>query len=103
MKNFAANYALAQQIRQKVTAIPGAVDVHLNQVIYAPELLVNVDRTRAQTLGLNEGSVASSMLFSLSGSGQASPNYWLESAERRELYRLRADAAVQDEQRGGPE
>jgi multidrug efflux pump subunit AcrB len=77
VKNFAANYALAQQIRQKVTAIPGAVDVHVNQVIYAPELYVNVDRTRAQTLGLTEGSVANSMLFSLAGSGQASPNFWL--------------------------
>ena len=77
IKNFAANYALAQQIRQKVTAIPGAVDVHVNQVIYSPELLVNVDRTRAQTLGLNEGNVANSMLYSLAGSGQATPNYWL--------------------------
>jgi CzcA family heavy metal efflux pump len=76
-RQFAANYALAQQIRQKVTAIPGAVDVHVHQVIYAPELLVNVDRTRAQTLGLTEANVANSMLYSLSGSGQSSPNYWL--------------------------
>jgi len=76
-RQFAANYALAQQIREKVTAIPGAVDVHVNQVIYSPELYVNVDRTRAQVLGLNESSVANSMLYSLAGSGQATPNYWL--------------------------
>jgi CzcA family heavy metal efflux pump len=76
-REFTANYALAEQIRQKVTAIPGAVDVHVHQVIYAPELFVNVDRTRAQTLGLTEASVANSMLYSLSGSGQATPNYWL--------------------------
>jgi multidrug efflux pump subunit AcrB len=76
-RQFAANYALTQQIREKVTAIPGAVDVHVNQVIYSPELFVNVDRTRAQTLGLNESSVANSMLYSLAGSGQATPNFWL--------------------------
>jgi len=76
-REFAANYELAQQIRQKVTAIPGAVDVHVHQVIYAPELFIDVDRTRAQTLGLTEASVSNSLLFSLAGSGQASPNYWL--------------------------
>jgi len=76
-RQFDANYALAQQIRQKVTAIPGAVDVHVHQVIYSPELFVDVDRSRAQTLGLTEGSVANSMLYSLAGSGTATPNYWL--------------------------
>jgi len=76
-REFDANYALAQQISHRVAAVPGAVDVHVHQVIYAPELLVNVDRSRAQSLGLTESSVASSMLFSLSGTGQTSPNYWL--------------------------
>jgi multidrug efflux pump subunit AcrB len=76
-REFDANYALAQQIARSVSAIPGAVDVHVHQVIYAPELLVNVDRSRAQALGLTEASVANSMLYSLSGNGLASPNYWL--------------------------
>ena len=76
-RTFDANYALIQRIRKDVAAIPGAVDVHVNQVVYSPELHVNVDRSRAQTVGLTESSVANSMLFALSGSGQASPNYWL--------------------------
>ncbi len=38
---------------------------------------MNVDRSKAQLIGLTEGSVANSMLYALSGSGQASPNYWL--------------------------
>lgn len=73
----AQNYASAEQIRQAVAKVPGAVDVHVHQVLYAPELRVNVDRTRAQQVNLTESSVASSMLFALSGSGQATPNYWL--------------------------
>ncbi|MCU1321907.1 MAG: acriflavin resistance protein [Acidobacteriaceae bacterium] len=76
-RQFQQNLDIAQQIRHDVTAVPGAVDVHLNQVVYSPELRVDVDRTRAQTIGLTESSVANSMLFALSGSGVASPNYWL--------------------------
>jgi CzcA family heavy metal efflux pump len=76
-RQFYPNYALAQKIRQEVAGVPGATDVHINQVVYAPELRVNVDRSRAQTIGLTEASVANNMLYALSGSGQASPNYWL--------------------------
>jgi multidrug efflux pump subunit AcrB len=72
-----ANYASAQQIAKAVAQVPGAVDVHVHQVMYAPELRVNVDRSRAQQLNMTEAAVANSMLFALSGSGQATPNYWL--------------------------
>jgi len=76
-RQFYQNYALAQKIRQEVAGVPGATDVHINQVVYSPELRVNVDRSRAQTVGLTEASVANSMLYALAGSGQATPNYWL--------------------------
>ncbi len=76
-RQFAKNFALTEQIRHDVAAVPGAVDVHINQVLYAPELHINVDRTRAETSGLTEANVANSMLYALSGSGQASPNFWL--------------------------
>lgn len=74
---FYPNYEVAKKIRQEVAAVPGATDVHINQVVYAPELRVDVDRSRAQTIGLTELNVANSMLYALAGSGQASPNYWL--------------------------
>lgn len=74
---FYQNYEIAQKIRQEVAGVPGATDVHINQVVYAPEFRVNVDRSRAQTIGLTEGNVANSMLYALAGSGQATPNYWL--------------------------
>ena len=71
------NYATAQAIRAQVAKVPGAVDVHVHQVLYSPELLVAVDRTRAGQVNLTEANVANSMLYALSGSGQATPNYWL--------------------------
>ena len=72
-----ANYSTAQQIAKAVAQIPGAVDVHVHQIMYAPELRINVDRTRAEQVNLTESSAANSVLTALSGSSQAAPNYWL--------------------------
>ncbi len=70
-------YEIANQIKQSVAQIPGAADVHVHQVVHGPDLRVNVDRTRAQQIGLSQNDVARTMLISLSSSGQASPNFWL--------------------------
>ncbi|MCW3051302.1 MAG: acriflavin resistance protein, partial [Chthonomonadales bacterium] len=72
------NYAIATEIAAKLKNVPGAVDVHVHQVLNAPELHINVDRERAQQLGLTQRDVANNMLISLSSSGQTSPNYWLD-------------------------
>ncbi len=58
-------------------AIPGAVDVHIHQQVTYPTVMVNVDRNKAQQIGLQQRDVANSMLISLSGSGQTAPNQWL--------------------------
>jgi len=71
------NFEISKQMRQEIDGVPGATDVRIHQVMFAPEFRVNVDRSRAQTIGLTAGNVANSMLFALSGSGQANPNYWL--------------------------
>jgi len=71
------NYALAKQIEARIAEIRGAVDVHLLQRVHGPEFRVNVDRTFAQQIGLTQQNVADTLLTSLSSSGQASPNYWL--------------------------
>jgi multidrug efflux pump subunit AcrB len=71
------DYEIAQEIEKRVAEIPGAVDVHLHQVVHGPDLRVNVDRTRADQIGLTQNDVARTMLISLSSSGQSSPNFWL--------------------------
>ena len=71
------NYALAQELAQRMAAIPGAVDVHVHQVVNVPYFKVTVDRTRAAELGLTQASAASNLLISLAGSSQAAPNFWL--------------------------
>jgi multidrug efflux pump subunit AcrB len=71
------NYKVAEEIRDRMRDIPGAVDVHIHQQIAYPEIDVDVDRSKAQQLGLSQRDVASSLLISLSGSYQTAPNQWL--------------------------
>ncbi|BAY74635.1 putative multidrug efflux pump, AcrB/AcrD/AcrF family protein [Nostoc linckia NIES-25] len=77
-KNRRDNYKIAKQIKTQIAQIPGAVDVHLHQVVDAPELRINVDRSQAQRSGLTQRDVANNLLTSLSSSGQTSPNFWLD-------------------------
>jgi len=72
------NQDIAREIQTRVAAIPGAVDVHISQVLNIPELFVNVDRTQAQQVGLTQRQVASDVLVSLSSSAQTAPNFWLD-------------------------
>ena len=76
--NQAQNYKIAQQIRDRIAQIPGAVDAHLQQVPLTPEFQVNVDRTMLSQLGVSQQQVASDVLVSLSSSGTAAPNFWLD-------------------------
>jgi multidrug efflux pump subunit AcrB len=71
------NYIIAKEMQEKIAAIPGAVDVHMQQILDLPQIKVNVDRTRAQHIGLSQRDVANNLLISLTSSGQTAPNFWL--------------------------
>ncbi len=58
--------------------VAGAVDLHIQQSGDYPQFNVDVDRTKAQLVGLTEQSVASNMLVSLSGSFQTAPSFWVD-------------------------
>ena len=70
-------YELARQIETRIRKVPGAVDVHLHQVVFSPDIKVTVDRERAAETGLTQKDVANSMLISLSSTSQVAPNFWL--------------------------
>jgi multidrug efflux pump subunit AcrB len=72
------NLKIAEDLRQQVAGVPGAVDVHVHQVSNTPDLRVIVDRTKADQLGLKQRDVANDLLVSLASSGQVAPNYWLD-------------------------
>src|SRR5476649_466606 len=74
--NIDGNRAFAAKLLQKLHSVPGAVDLRIQQSSDYPQINVNVDRSKAQLLGLTEQNVASNMLVSLSGSFQTSPSFW---------------------------
>ncbi|HTA45436.1 MAG TPA: efflux RND transporter permease subunit [Bryobacteraceae bacterium] len=76
-RNSEAGYKLALELQRKIARIPGAVDVHVHQVVDYPEIRVNVDRNKAGQIGLSQADVANSLLISLSGTGQIAPAQWL--------------------------
>jgi CzcA family heavy metal efflux pump len=78
LSNQAENLKIARQLRADISKIPGAVDVHLQQVVSTPELHLDVDRTLANQMGLTQKDVASDVLVSLSSSGQTAPSFWLD-------------------------
>jgi CzcA family heavy metal efflux pump len=72
-----SSYVIAQQIANRMRHIPGTADVHVQQLLSLPTLHMDIDRTRATQVGITAGNVAQSVLISLSGSFQTSPNFWL--------------------------
>jgi len=78
--NVDKNFALAQSIANRIQHVPGAVDVHVQQLRSAPTLFLNVDRTQAQSVGLTQQDVGNSVLLSLSSSFQINPSFWVNPA-----------------------
>src|SRR5438874_2742015 len=74
--NQAATHEIALEAAARMARIPGAADVHLHQVVNAPSLMVNVDRSRLAELGLTQRDVANNVLVTLSSSAVVAPNYW---------------------------
>jgi multidrug efflux pump subunit AcrB len=74
----ATNLRVAQELRQRIAAIPGVADAHLQQEVDAPAFYATIDRTRAAQLGLNASTIATNLNVSLSSSEQVTPNFWTD-------------------------
>ena len=76
--NLVNNSQVAQKLQKEIAGLPGAVDVFVRQRLDYPTVDVNVDRILADEAGMTQKDVASSLLISLSASGQVAPNQWLD-------------------------
>ncbi|MGA2246052.1 MAG: efflux RND transporter permease subunit [Verrucomicrobiota bacterium] len=72
-----ANYHVANDIADQLRHVPGAVDVHVQQLFDLPNLQVKSDRTKVQEVGFTQRDVANSLLVALSGSFQTTPSFYL--------------------------
>ncbi|MGA2861707.1 MAG: efflux RND transporter permease subunit [Steroidobacteraceae bacterium] len=73
-----AAYALAGKLAHDLQRVPGVVDSHVFQVPNAPTLNVDVDRSLATQLGLQQRSTANDVLIATNSSAQSAPNFWID-------------------------
>jgi multidrug efflux pump subunit AcrB len=81
--NKAANLEIARAMRDRIAKIPGAADVHIHQDVAAPELRLNLDRTRLAENGITQQNVANDVMITLASSTQVTPNYWVDPVAGR--------------------
>jgi multidrug efflux pump subunit AcrB len=75
--NLSGNFAYASKLLAKVRRIPGVADARIQQSPNNPTLNIDVDRTRAQYVGLTESDITNSLVVNLAGSSQVAPTYYL--------------------------
>ena len=75
-----AGFEHANKLLARIRKVPGVVDARIQQARGAPVFAVDVDRSRAQTVGLTTRDVTNSLVVNLAGSSQVAPTYWLNPA-----------------------
>ena len=94
--NLEANFAYANKLLSRIRHIPGIADARIQQSPNNPTFNVDVDRTRAQYVGLTERDVTNSLVVNLAGSSQVAPTYLSQSGQWRVVFDRDADAAIPD-------
>ena len=74
-KDAGERYAI--ELMRKISTVPGAADVRLQQSSRYPQLGIDVDRTRAGMTGITEKDVTNTLTVNLTGSIQVAPTFWL--------------------------
>ncbi|MGH9691676.1 MAG: efflux RND transporter permease subunit [Candidatus Acidiferrales bacterium] len=77
-RKLALNHEFAEKLLNQLKFVPGTVDLRIQQPFNYPKLHIEVDRTKADQVGLTEHDVATNLLVSLSGSFETSPSFWVD-------------------------
>jgi CzcA family heavy metal efflux pump len=72
-----ANFAYASKLLSRIRRIPGIADARIQQSPNNPTFNIDVDRTRAQYVGMTERDVTNALVVNLAGSSQVAPTYYL--------------------------
>ncbi len=75
--NLDANRQLAGQLLGQLRHVPGLADPRIQQDFDYPKFHFEIDRTKAAQGGFTPRDIANSLLVSLSGSFQTTPNFFL--------------------------
>ncbi|MDD5175873.1 MAG: efflux RND transporter permease subunit [Sterolibacterium sp.] len=78
--NLDANFDYANKLLKAIRRVPGVADARIQQSRKSPVFNVDLDRTRAQDVGVTARDVVNSLVVNLAGSGQVAMTYWLNPA-----------------------
>ncbi len=70
-------YKVASKLTHDLELVPGVVDSHVFQIPNAPSLDIDVDRSLATELGINQREIANNVLVDTNSSAQTTPNFWV--------------------------
>jgi CzcA family heavy metal efflux pump len=71
------NRQFADNLLARVRNVSGTSDLRIQQTFNQPNLHIDVDRTKAASIGFTQRDVATNLLVTLSGSSQTAPTFWL--------------------------
>ena len=70
-------FRLCNKLLGRIRKIPGIADARIQQSPNNPTFNIDLDRTRAQYVGLTSRDVTNSLVVNLAGSSQVAPTYYL--------------------------
>lgn len=76
----------AEKVVEAIRDIPGARDVQIAQSLEYPQFDVQVDRTRAKYLGVDQEEVAQTVLTALGSSVGYSPTIWIDPESGKDFF-----------------
>ena len=68
----------APELAAEIQQLPGVADVYIPQDIDYPALKLDVDRTRASELGLDQQEVVGNVITALTSNQMIAPSYWVD-------------------------
>jgi multidrug efflux pump subunit AcrB len=76
--NLKDSYATALTLAGEIRKIPGVADAFIPQDIDYPALKLDIDRTRASELGLDQREVVDNVITALTSNQMIAPSYWID-------------------------
>jgi multidrug efflux pump subunit AcrB len=71
-------FGAAQKLAAKIRTISGVADAYIPQDLDYPALKMDIDRTRASELGLNQQEVVDNVITALTSNGMIAPSFWID-------------------------
>jgi HAE1 family hydrophobic/amphiphilic exporter-1 len=76
--NLQTNFKIAGDLAAKIRNIPGVQDIYIPQDLDYPSIQMNIDRTHAAKLGLQQKEVISNVITSLVSNQMIAPSFWVD-------------------------